>query len=350
MPRHTPEPRAGTARIRVALALLMLLGAPVAARAQWTQTSGKASAFGDPGDPLLDPSCAAATSGTTFSTATMRCSGAGYTAYGFAEAATSGILRAGTSFDLDAFNATTGGGMYLGNGKAAGAAAYAFFGNTITAVPNGFGATPATISVWVKLDGTIASTTGTWQSVNGAPYPLVGPVHQNFANLHIWNSVDGFRDLFVDWTQVGTTTGSQNSRFVGTYSPAPAGTSAGPSVVASVDGWALFSNIPLVGGQSTFYMSLQTLGLYGNWYGGTDVVYAGARSATGFENTAYLARVQAFDALGNDVTGAYTFQLASGEIVSGGDPTVTPEPASWMLVAAGLAMLGAGGRRRRQNA
>jgi hypothetical protein len=349
MPRQRTETRLGTASIVVALLELTVLAAPAAAGAQWTQTSSKASRFGAPGDPLLDPSCAAGTSGVTFSTATMRCSGPGYTAYGFAEASTSGTLRSGTSFDLDILSPTSGGGMYFGAGEAAGAAAYAFFGNTITAVPNAVQSSPATIAVWVKLDGKIVSTMGTWQSTGGAPYPLVGPVHQNFANLHIWNAVDGFRDVFVDYSQVGSTAGTLNTRFSGSYTAAPP-MSAGPSVTASVDGWVGFLNIPLVGGASTFYMSLQTLGLYGNWFSGTDLVYSGARSATGFENTARLGRVQAFDASGNDVTAGFTFQLASGEFVLGGDPTLTPEPASWILMVTGLAAFGARARRRTRSA
>lgn len=117
--------------------------------------------------------------------------------------------------------------------------------------------------------------------------------------------------------------------------------------------WLLNVHVPTVGSSTVTFnaMLVLTSGVSltrGNTYVGTSSLY----SIADFTNTAYLSRVQFFDALGQPVTQGVRYAFANGTLVQGTEPppvpvpTTTPEPGTWLLLLTGLLGVGAAARRR----
>ena len=117
------------------------------------------------------------------------------------------------------------------------------------------------------------------------------------------------------------------------------------ALVTTIAGRSSFINIPFSSSTFTFNLSLVAEVLLQN-LGGAPVNVAGLLGSD-FSQTATISGFQVFDAAGQDMTAESQVVFRSGFAVPLGAPTTVPEPATVVLVAAGLAGVGVIARRRR---
>jgi hypothetical protein len=269
--------------------------------------------FHAPTEAILDEGCSAQT----------------FSARGYAEARVGGLLRAAVKFTTNQTFPGTGdpqfwtiGGMDLSPNSETGSVAQADLGNAGAFDRQDPAAPPvATMQMDVRLDGNFMTNTGNFLS----PSPL-GPEHHNDVALGLFNTLDDWRQIQVDWAGVHIV--SPNVSFEGKYYvsqiqpniPSAFDLSRHPIDAGnSADLIVHFEKIPVgADGIVEYHLFFVTAADLVNRYN-FEVTYAGAETSTAFMNTARITSVRAFDADGNDISSKYTFTLASGETI----PTVT---------------------------
>jgi hypothetical protein len=279
------------------------------------------------------PGCSGTTSDASLAERTVACTGvAGVTGRAFGSASTSGVFRASASLDASALTLGTGTGGVL---SAVGRADL----SDVVSITSLSARTPTSFTLFVDWDGDYRTPTGLPTGVTPYASGFLGFFAAGFQPQERgWSGWTRSTSAFAPDAPMSTV---GNGRYAGIA------TRVGEpgALVTTIAGRSSFVNIPFSSSTFTFNLSLVAEVMLQN-LGGAPVNVAGLLGSD-FSQTATVSGFQVFDAAGQDMTAESQVVFRSGFAVPLGAPTTVPEPATVVLVAAGLAGVGMIARRRR---
>lgn len=203
---------------------------------------------------------------------------------------------------------------------------------------SGTGVTPASFALQVQVTGGSIIRD---LSPNAVAYTqgFVGLITPGLPNVPLpWGAPSGW-GAYANFETLdgGAVRTAGPATFAGTH----VASVAGVTTAYTTNGLITFGNIPVLpGGSTAFALVLQfAAAIYNNGTTTADI----RDEATFDYSRVTIAGIRVFDAAGNDVTDAARPVFGSGATLA-----VVPEPATWALVGAGLAIVGLGRRRRRR--